>query len=50
MNSQRGAANIAAYNKSRLEENLHLVEEELKKCKKRKTPFNSFGILAEYLL
>jgi hypothetical protein len=47
--SQRGAANIQKFNAERAQRNLPLIEEELKRCKRRKLGFNSIGKLAEYI-
>jgi len=47
--SQRGAANIRKFNAERAQRNLPLVEEELRRCKRRKLGFDSIGKLAEYV-
>lgn len=49
MKSPRGAANIQRYNTERLERNLPLVKNELKKCRRHKLSFSSVGKLALYI-
>lgn len=49
MKAERGASNLRRFNAEREERFIPLLQEELKKCKKRKMQFNSLGNLAEYL-
>lgn len=49
MKSQRGAANLRQFNVEREERNIPRIQEELKKVRRLKIEFKSFGKLAEYI-
>lgn len=49
MMSERGASNLRLFNSEREERYIPLIQEELKKSKKRKMQFKSIGNLAEYI-
>jgi hypothetical protein len=49
MGSERGAANIQRFNAEREQENLALLQHELRLCRKRKLQFKSIGLLAAHL-
>lgn len=49
MKSERGAPNIRKFNAVRTEKNLHLIEEGLRECQRRRLQFKSIGLLATYI-